>query len=301
MNPRLPVFSSRLLAKLLRRTGLSPLLNLTLAVQTSAGRFRVPLMAGTTEPLLSITGGFKHDLIQQLQEHGLFGGDVVDVGINIGQTILELFASGVSIRQYLGFEPNPQAFVLAQALVAANPTMNCCCLFPWACSDSEGPLELFTIAELDSGATIVPEIRPDWYASWCGALIPAYPLDRLANQLRLSAQSFFKIDVEGGELAVLKGARETINRHQPIIQCEVLHAHRESERVHNDSHKLALLNFLEELSYVPFLCVLSREAPQNLLGLERIQSFPSAIYADQPHTCDYLFVPRSLEQLIADL
>jgi FkbM family methyltransferase len=230
-----------------------------------------------------------------------FGGDVVDVVMNIGQTILELFASGVPIRQYLGFEPNPRAYVLAETLVAANPAMGCCRLFPWACSKSEGPLELFTIAELDSGATIVPEIRPDWYTGRPGALIPAYPLDCIAKRLSLSDRFFFKIDVEGGELAVLKGARDTIQRHQPIIQCEVLHAHRESERVHNDGHKRAILELLEKLNYVPFLCVLPSHAPGRLLGLERIHTFPSCIFADQPHTCDYLFVPRSIEPLIAQV
>ena len=294
--------SARLLAKLLRRTGLAPRLNFTLTQQTLGGTFRVPLLGGATEQLLFIQGGFKHDLLQRLQQWGLFSGDVVDVGVNIGQTILELFCSGVPIRQYLGFEPNPRAFVLADALVAANSAMGCCRLFPWACSaDSEGPLELFTIAELDSGATIVPEIRPDWYASRRGALISAYPLDGLATQLPLSGQFFFKIDVEGGELAVLKGSLNTIHRHQPIIQCEVLHAHRESERVHNDGHKRAILELLENLNYVPFHCVLPASSPERLLGLERIHTFQSSIYADQPHSCDYLFVPRSIEPLIAQL
>lgn len=293
--------SEQLLAKLLRRSGLAPWLNFTLTHQTLGGTFRVPLLGGATEQLLFINGGFKHDLLQRLHQRGLFGGDVVDVGVNIGQTILELFSSGVPIHQYLGFEPNPRAFVLADALVSANPAMDCCRLFPWACSDSDGPMELFTVAELDSGATTVPEIRPDMYVKSCGALIPAYPLDSLSKKVSISSQFFFKIDVEGGELAVLKGARNMINRHQPIIQCEVLHAHRESERLHNDGHKQALLNVLEEWSYIPFLCVLPREGPQNLLGFERVTSFPSAIWADQPHTCDYLFVPMALESVIADL
>jgi FkbM family methyltransferase len=295
MSSRFPGSSAQLLAKLLRRTGLAPRLNLTLNLSTRNGSFRVPLLAGATEHLLSNTSGLKQTLIQGLHRHGLFGGDVVDVGVNIGQTILELFASGVPIRKYLGFEPNPRAFVLAEALVHANSAMGCCRLFPWACSESEGFLELFTLAELDTGATTAPEIRPDLYANRCGALIPAYPLDHLAKQLALSERFFFKIDVEGGELAVLKGSYETINHLQPIIQCEVLHAHRESERRDNDAHKQKIFNLLKNLNYIPFLCVLSQESPEHLLGLERIEVFPSALYEDQPHTCDYLFVPHSLE------
>lgn len=37
----------------------------------------------------------------------------------------------------------------------------------------------------------------------------------------LPAIDFIKIDVEGGELDVLKGATETIYRHRPLIYCEV--------------------------------------------------------------------------------
>jgi hypothetical protein len=155
MMPPLPATSAQVLAKLLRRTGLAPLLNLTLAVHTRGGTFRVPLLGGTNEPLLSMRGGFKADLLQRLQQCGLFGGDVVDVGMNIGQTILELFTSGDPIRQYLGCEPYPRAFVLAEALVAADPAMACCRMFPWACSESEGPRELFIIAKLDSDVMII--------------------------------------------------------------------------------------------------------------------------------------------------
>ncbi len=121
--------SEQLLAKLLRRSGLAPRLNYTLAHHTLGGTFRVPLLCGATEQLLSIRGGFKADLLQRIHQHGLFGGDVVDVGMNIGQTILELFYSGVVIRQYLCFEPNPRGFVLAEALVAANLAMACCRMF----------------------------------------------------------------------------------------------------------------------------------------------------------------------------
>lgn len=130
---------------------------------------------------------------------------------------------------------------------------------------------------------------------------PSLSISLHAERLPLSSSFSFKIDVEGGELAVLMAARNTINRHQSIIQCEVLHAHRDSERVHNDQHMQAIRNLLNELNYVPFLCVLPREAPQSLLGFERIHSFPIAVYADQPQTCDYLLVPRLRESQIADL
>src|SRR5919199_1301681 len=47
-------------------------------------------------------------------------------------------------------------------------------------------------------------------------------LDDLYKWEKLERLDYLKIDVEGGEQEVLSGARETIRRYRPIIQCEVL-------------------------------------------------------------------------------
>jgi FkbM family methyltransferase len=46
-------------------------------------------------------------------------------------------------------------------------------------------------------------------------------LDAEAEVQTLPSIDFIKIDVEGGELDVLKGATQTIQRHHPLIYCEV--------------------------------------------------------------------------------
>ena len=46
-------------------------------------------------------------------------------------------------------------------------------------------------------------------------------LDAEGEVQALPSIDFVKIDVEGGELDVLKGAARTISRHQPLIYCEV--------------------------------------------------------------------------------
>jgi hypothetical protein len=55
---------------------------------------------------------------------------------------------------------------------------------------------------------------------------------------------FIKIDVEGSELEVLHGARETIKNNSPIILIELLNSHKNAE--HNT---IMVTTFLEELGY----------------------------------------------------
>jgi hypothetical protein len=46
-------------------------------------------------------------------------------------------------------------------------------------------------------------------------------LDAEAEVQALPSIDFIKIDVEGGELDVWKGAAETLRRHHPLVYCEV--------------------------------------------------------------------------------
>lgn len=70
-------------------------------------------------------------------------------------------------------------------------------------------------------------------------------LDSLIESGELTIPDIIKIDVEGAELAVLKGAKKTINLHRPTILLEY------SENTSNDAgySKARLLNVLELTDY----------------------------------------------------
>lgn len=144
------------------------------------GTLQIPLQRGLTEGLLSAAdGGFKADLIAILSAHGLFPGIVCDVGTNTEQTILELFGSGLPIKRYYGYEPNPTPLAIVERLVNLNPAFGCVALMPWACSSVDAPLRFFAIAETDSGATLNPSIRPDWSTTWLEHLLHLIGLTQL--------------------------------------------------------------------------------------------------------------------------
>jgi FkbM family methyltransferase len=290
-----PVF----LAKVLRRLGVSQFLDLSLRVHSISGPLFVPISRGLAEYLLGSPGnGFKSDLCKYLASHRLFPGVVCDVGLNTGQTLLEFYGQGLPISQYYGFEPNVTAMAIVERLVRLNPQLSSVQLMPWACSSEDAPLRLFAISEIDSGATHKPSIRPDLYQEMAGTLAASYRLDTTSSLMRLCRHFFLKIDVEGGELDVLRGAANCLTQWRPIIQCEVLHAHRPSELAANDKQKAELLAILRQHNYLLMLCRLSVDGTR-LEGLEPLAAFPSAVYADTPHTCDYLFLPQELSDQLA--
>lgn len=54
-----------------------------------------------------------------------------------------------------------------------------------------------------------------------GVSVPVVTVDEAVDTLGLDRVDFIKIDVEGGELGVLQGAANTLERHQPLLVFEV--------------------------------------------------------------------------------
>lgn len=87
---------------------------------------RLPRRFGGRSVVVPLIGGFKVGLsgerfLLDLMDHFLpcIRGAVVDIGANVGQTLVKakLAAPG---RTYYGFEPNPACFHYLEALVQAN-------------------------------------------------------------------------------------------------------------------------------------------------------------------------------------
>lgn len=213
----------------------------------------------------------------------------VDVGANIGQTMLEVLSSKRGL-DYYGFEPNVSAFTIAKELAGANNfSVN---LFPWACSSGAAPLQLYASSLLDTSATFCPSIRPNTYANVVPEWIASYPLDLTLGSV-LRHGFMLKIDVEGAENEVLKGASDLLQQKRPLILCEVLHAHRESEIGSNNWRKIELLRLLQKSRYSLYRVDLDSLDREKFIGISKIDSFPmSCLWKDSPHTCDYLFAPE---------
>jgi FkbM family methyltransferase len=133
---------------------------------------------------------------EALSELPIDGKIVLDIGANIGVTAV-IFAARA--KQVHAFEPSPRALRLLRLNAGPNVTVH-----PVALSDKAGTVEFEETGMLDMSHF------------GKGISVPCLTLDELGI-----VPDVIKIDVEGAEHLVLKGATKTL-AHSPVIFFEAL-------------------------------------------------------------------------------
>jgi FkbM family methyltransferase len=132
----------------------------------------------------------------------------VDVGANIGDILTGILAAAPN-GKHVGFEPVPW---LADDLARRFPDV---AVRREAASDSAGTASFTVLRESPSRSGLTATSEE------VGELVSVETV-RLDDALT-APPAFIKIDVEGAELEVLRGARETLRSHRPIVAIE--HGH----------------------------------------------------------------------------
>lgn len=134
---------------------------------------------------------------------------VFDVGANIGDYALNIKAISGDTVIY-AFEPNPNTFVtLVQNTKATNIICNNLGL-----GSSEAELTLYDYkgAQGSGHASLYPEVFDDlWKAEKDAIKVNILTIDKFCKDNQIVKIDFLKIDTEGNELEVLKGASELLN------------------------------------------------------------------------------------------
>lgn len=175
----------------------------------------------------------------------LNGKAFLDVGANIGNH--SVYFSRIFERIY-AFEPNPDTFHLLSYNLSKIPNST---VFDFGLSDANGQATL-NQNEINLGSSSVVFGKKS-----CSSLnIKLKKLDDIAAGFRQIG--FIKIDVEGMELEVLKGASQTILKNKPIIAFE--HLHRKSDVGGEDT-----VQYLQGLGYEICAFKLSNEQQNKFL------------------------------------
>ncbi len=213
--------------------------------------------------------GFKRDLISSFIEknqiweqylHPIFeeyikpGDTVLDAGCYIGTHTIK-FAQLCAPGTVLAFEPHPDICKVARANVETNGIANVQ-LFEKGLSDAPGGVSYAWISGdnlaasgLDNNPKGIPGGPDVARARERKLSISLTSVD----QLRLERLDFLKIDVEGYEIKVLRGAETTLARCRPVVVLECWKSNMERDRgLVEDLDNLAPdspLRFLKDRDY----------------------------------------------------
>lgn len=186
---------------------------------------------------ITLRGLFEEEHLQDL--HHLFRNidiDVsqstaIDIGSNIGNHAIE-FAK--YFKKVICYEPNPRAYDL---LVTNTKQLKNVEVFNWGCGSKEEFLELQENINNIGGSSAKYKIDKKNRVN-----IEIKPLDKNLDSLK--NVMLLKIDVEGMEIDVLKGAEKTINKFYPLI-CFEQHA----ADFLSHSHETEVIDWLRNKGY----------------------------------------------------
>lgn len=172
----------------------------------------------------------------------------VDVGANTGQTVMRVLSYRQDL-QILAIEPIPLCAAYLDYFISINELVNVK-VKEVALSDSESRLLLRTRYSDDIMASTTPGFRVHTAYSEVYE-VDAIRGDELGLGVTLPVPGMMKIDVEGGERAVLEGFAYTIQKYRPPIICEILPIDSESTDVTKLRHREArrLLSLLQLWGY----------------------------------------------------
>ncbi|KCZ46762.1 FkbM family methyltransferase [Hyphomonas pacifica] len=183
-----------------------------------------------------------------LKEYIPVGSTTIDIGANVGEfsrRLSQLSEGGLVVA----FEPQsmPRSVMTMAGFMRGKSRIM---VLPLALGDDEGMVTLSVpikksrnigvgLAHIGSDEDFKGrfEVKKE--------LVPLTRLDTVIKRIETGPISFIKIDVEGGELNVLRGAVETIEKHRPTVLCEV-----EAHQSRFDSTVEELVDFFRGRGYV---------------------------------------------------
>jgi FkbM family methyltransferase len=163
---------------------------------------------------------------EQIYEAVIRPGDYCyDVGANVGDVSLFLARLAGPRGRVIAFEPVPVTYEELRATVQRDSYLKAPIItYPYGLAESEKQAAINVPKGLFGMGSMAP--RENWSKVQETHQIDSYdcrfvPLDSLISQKKQVPPDFIKIDVEGAELYVLRGATELLKRYRPLMLIEV--------------------------------------------------------------------------------
>jgi FkbM family methyltransferase len=155
---------------------------------------------------------------------------VVDVGAHLGEYTLAVARSTLKV---LAIEPNPDTLTLLRENLRLNRISNVV-IINTAVYDSVGSCSLFVLGDRTGMGSLVLKYEDDAAA----IEVMTDTLDNILSDLGVSTIDWLKVDVEGAEMHVLRGARKTLTANRDHIRLII--------ESHTDENTVLIRQMLEE-------------------------------------------------------
>jgi FkbM family methyltransferase len=211
----------------------------------------------TIDLWIYLTGSFQRASVEALGRLIEPGDLVFDIGANIGaHTLFMARAVGVAGQVY-AFEPTDYAYGKLRKNLDRNPALR-----------DRVRAEQMMLVDSQAG-TAIRALHSSWplqppaevHESHGGALMAAsgarpLTVDAFCEERGIGRLNVVKLDVDGNECAVLRGARRTLEKYRPAIVLEVspcVYADRAPDRFEDFVEILRALDYrlLNELTFAP--------------------------------------------------
>jgi FkbM family methyltransferase len=272
--------------KALKRFKLFSKFNFFFFISLNSTRIKIPFINGIGLSNFIIKEDWLDDIISVLIPN--YGGCFIDVGANIGQSLIRVKTTRPDLK-YIGFEPGATCVSYLQYLISMNNFQNCeinnCAL-----SYKTQSLILEKSSKDDPRASVVPDLRPGFFTSQ--EKIMALDFD---SHFHNEFITFVKIDVEGAELDVINGMRNSILIHKPVITCEVLDGLDDSVLAYTQTRVNELTKLIHGMDYSIVRLQTEKES-QKLVSYELIDSIIIKQWTPESYNeNDYIFYPKEKE------
>jgi FkbM family methyltransferase len=163
-----------------------------------------------------VLGTFEPWIEAVMRTHVRAGDTVFDVGANVGWHSIGLSRLVGRTGLVFAFEPSPNDRTILETNVSANRIDNVT-VMPLALAESVGRLSFACF----TSPGVHHIVREDTPTDATIIVVDGESIDHLVYDVGLPKPSFLKVDVEGGELAVLRGARRLMADSRPTLVVEL--------------------------------------------------------------------------------
>jgi FkbM family methyltransferase len=217
---------------------------------------------------------FTNDNIKYLKNIIHDGDLCFDIGANRGEVTYYISLLAGNNGRVISVEPVSKARALLENTVEKFNLTNVE-VFPIALSNEAGVFEMFVpkvngvhifaLAELEKNDN--KPTKEGYHEK-----VKVDTLDNIVKRISPAKLSFIKCDVEGHELEVFQGGKETINKYKPVVFAEIWEC---KQRVKNGKITSDLIEFFEAHGYKTRIIYNKtiREADADIIKNNKIQDF----------------------------